>query len=299
MEPAEKSRGVLVAWVLQAEVPIPAGAGRRKRSAAPVPDWLDLSPDSSQDEEQEEGEPLRIGPRENDSGQRIEPTEPSALDSDGYHPWQDVRRRTRALVEQARDWSAALRRERTLTVAGLAGREGISQPGVSKVLALLRLPDDLLADLCDVDAPDPVPSRQDLLTIARIKDTRSQRARYREIVRLLRERRRVQDAAVPRQRGVRHLLALARTWRGELDSGVHRSFATLAEAHGVTPQWVALNLALLEMAPDVVAALDVDADQIPAVVTQRKVRAIAKLPTHAAQREAFEALWPDSLADQT
>jgi hypothetical protein len=197
--------------------------------------------------------------------------------------WKVPRERLRAHLGRAVRWCEALLHEPRLTQKELAAREGLPQPRISEGLALLRLPKAVLLDLVDPERTGPVPTLQDLETLARLGDGATQVARYQ---RLCREAARPGDgrrAGVARGKGFQHLLARARRYKEMLESGQHRSAASIARAEGLDPSRVAQVLDLLTLAPEVLALIDVPAEQLPTGLRQTDLRRLARLD-HEAQR---------------
>jgi len=259
-------------WLIEARSPIVLGPGRRSRH-------LFHSRLSGQPRTTDSEASSLIGPRENESGHAIGP--PTTA-------WTPARERMRETIERAERYAKALRREPGLTQGDLAQREGVSGPRVNQILAILRLEPSILADLVDPTSDNPVPTLKELHAIGRLASERAQVGRYRQVCEALRKKRIPADRVKPTpQRGFRHLFAKARTWQAMLDAGEARSVAALARQVKVSRHQVGRVLDLLTLPPEVQAALDVPAEELPAGVTQAKVKGLARLEGAAAQRAAW------------
>lgn len=193
------------------------------------------------------------------------------------------------MVERARRHAKVIRDE-GLTQGQLAEQEGLSGARVNQVLSVLRLDPSILADLTDLERDAPVPSLDELFAIGRLGGGRAQVARYRAVCAALAGKRTDVKAQEARQRGFQHLFARARAWQAALDSGRFRSLSELAKAEGVTHHRVAQVLDLLTLPPEIQAALDVPFEELPPGITQKDVKALARMGGVDAQREAFAAL---------
>lgn len=194
------------------------------------------------------------------------------------------------MVERARRYAAVLREEPGLTQGQLAEREGVSGARVNQVLSILRLDPSILGDLTDLEREEPVPSLDELFVIGRLAGGRAQVARYRAVCAALAGERVGVKVQAARQRGFQHLFARARVWQAALDSGQFRSLSELAKSDGLSHHRVAQVLDLLTLPPEIQAALDVPFEELPAGITQANVRALARMGSLEAQREAFGAL---------
>ncbi len=259
-------------WLIEARSPIVLGPGRRSRHVF-------HSRLSGQTRTTDSETSSLFGPRENESGHAIGP--PTTA-------WTPARERMRETIERAERYAKTLRREPGLTQGDLARREGVSGPRVNQILAILRLEPSILADLVDPTSDNPVPTLKELHAIGRLASERAQVGRYRQVCEALRKKRITADRVKPTpQRGFRHLFAKARTWQAMLDAGEARSVAALARQVKVSRHQVGRVLDLLTLPPEVQAALDVPAEQLPEGATQAKVKGLARLEGAAAQRAAW------------
>jgi hypothetical protein len=197
--------------------------------------------------------------------------------------WQVPRERLRAHLGRAVRWCEAMLNQPGLTQRELAVREGLPQPRISEGLALLRLPKAVLLDLVDPSRTGPVPTLEDLEALARLADGAAQVARYQRLCREAARPGNGRRAGVARGKGFQHLLARARRYQAMLESGEHRSAASIARVEGIDPSRVSQVLDLLTLAPEVLAVIDVPAEEVPAGVRQADLRKLVRLD-HEAQR---------------
>ena len=225
------------------------------------------------------------GPRAGAAGHGRGPRQPAP------NRWLPMRERMRATLERARRYARIIREDR-LTQEELASREGVSGPRVNQVLSFLRLDPSILGDLTDLTSSEPIPSMDELFAIGRLPSGRAQVTRYRAICAALKGQRAGEQAQAARQRGFQHLFAQARGWQAALDAGTYRSLRELGRSEGLTAHRVAQVLDLLTLPSDVQAMLDSPADRLPAGLTQKVVKAIARLEGEEAKRAAFAVWWP-------
>jgi len=83
----------------------------------------------------------------------------------------------------------------------------------------------------------------------------------------------------------------ARRWREQIERGEVKNAAQLARDHGVTRARISQVMALLRLAPEVMAYIDdLDGSEGCRHLTERRVRTIARLKDHDEQRAAFGEL---------
>ena len=82
----------------------------------------------------------------------------------------------------------------------------------------------------------------------------------------------------------------ARRWRAVLEGADRLTLADIAREEGCSPDRVAQVLNLLELAPEIIAVLDVEAERLLKGVRRKDVRRIAWLASHEEQRREFEQL---------
>jgi hypothetical protein len=79
--------------------------------------------------------------------------------------------------------------------------------------------------------------------------------------------------------------------REMLESGEHRSAASIARAEGLDPSRVSQVLDLLTLAPEVLAVIDVPAEQAPPGLRQAYLRRLVRVE-HEVQRHWVACRWP-------
>jgi hypothetical protein len=75
-----------------------------------------------------------------------------------------------------------------------------------------------------------------------------------------------------------------------LESGEARSLEDLGRAEGVTGRRIAQILLLLQLAPEIIEALDVPAADLPSGITERRLREVARLRGREEQRRAWRRM---------
>jgi hypothetical protein len=273
---------ILTRWRLIAHVPVVLGPRRRLGDfLPPLPTLaagqsvLDVEPDL-----------LDCGPNEDAAGQACGPT---------VGLWTGARRQLRELIDRAYRYARALVGPPALTHLELGEREGISAARVSQIVSLVRLDRALVAHATDLTLDQPVPSVADLRQIARLPGARQQVERYTALCSTLAGQREG-TARLTKQRGLQHLFQQARLWRDALDARQFRSISELARAEGAHASAVGKVLDLLRLSDDVIAALDVEPDQLPPGFTQKDAMRIARMKTADEQRAALAGLWETTVA---
>lgn len=181
-----------------------------------------------------------------------------------------------------------------LNRAALARREGISRARVTQVLKLLELAPAIRAGIEDEEATGPVPTEAALRKLAAIPRV-DQHGVFRDLVEAERftgatsGRGRSSRSRVQR-RGLQHQFERARRFRRMLDEGEVGSLEDLGRREGLTGGRVAQLLNLLHLAPEIIAVVDVPADQVPKGVSERKLRKVARLHDGDEQVWAFRRL---------
>jgi len=261
-------------------------AAKRRRLAASQAKIEDLSPSSP------------CGPAQDAAGQACGPEAEDSL----VDPWAGALARVRAQLDRARKWQAWLDQDPERTAADLARRDGLSPARVSQVLKLLNLDPTILADLDRPDRAGPVPSELVLRRIAALPTAGAQRARYAAVCTPsaptsggVHRRDDPLTRPAPRHDDFRYALERARRYQGWLDDGTHVSLASLGRAEGISGTRVGQLLALLHLAPEIVAVLEQPKEELPSGLSGKAVRAITHIRGEKAQRAAFEARWPGVL----
>ncbi len=210
-------------------------------------------------------------------------------------PWATRLQKVRDRLAQARAWRAWLDAEPGRMAVELARREGVSGPRVCQVTRLLDLAPEIIADLEREGRSGPVPSEKQLRAIALEPDRLAQVRRYRGLVEAGEqggeeageEVERVVAPARPHQRGFQHLFARARYYQGLIDGEEVRSEADIARIEGITSSRVGQVLTLLNLAPQIVAILDVPEGLGP-TITHQEVLRIARIK---GKREQMREFW--------
>ncbi len=158
------------------------------------------------------------------------------------------------------------------------------------MLSILRLDRSILADLTDLERHEPVPSLDELFVIGRLSAGRAQVAHYSAVCAALAGKRVGAKVQAVRQRRFQQMFARAQVWQAALDIWQFRSLSELAKAEGLSHHRVAQVLDLVTLPPEVQAALDVPFEGLQAGITQRDVKALARMDHAEVQREAFSVL---------
>ncbi|MCB9685990.1 MAG: hypothetical protein H6738_02820 [Alphaproteobacteria bacterium] len=209
-------------------------------------------------------------------------------------PWADRRAGLRDRLERARRFERLIATGAVKNAADVASREGITRARVSQILRLLKLAPSILQELEDPEASGPVPPEKELRKLAGVPRPR-QPKRYEELVATEGfEGGKAGRGGSPRsrvqRRGLQHQFERARRFQAMLDSGEFRSLEEIGQAEGLTGGRVAQLLNLLHLVPEIIEVVDVAAERVPAGVSERKLRAIARLQDHDEQVWAFRAL---------
>ncbi len=158
---------------------------------------------------------------------------------------------------------------------------------------MLKLAPSILADLESVDGTGPVPSETELGTLTPLASHTEQEARFRELCRraeTVAANGALQPPVSLRRWGFRHQLETARRYRSMLESGEAPRMKELAEMEGRSRKTVYDALSLLLLPSEVIARIDVPADQAPEGVRLRDLRRIARIKSEAEQLVAWRAL---------
>ncbi len=216
---------------------------------------------------------------------------PDPVDLD---PWADRRAGLRETLSKASRYQKLLESGVVLNRAALARREGVSRARVTQVLALLKIDPELRAELEDEDAFGPVPPEKELRKLASIP-----RVNQNGVWLKLLEAERFKGTATGRgkssrsrvqRRGLQHQFERARRYQAALEAGEFSSLEELGRNEGLTGGRVAQLLNLLHLAPEIIAVVDVPAAECPAGVSEKKLRAIARLQDQDAQVWAYAEL---------
>jgi transcriptional regulator with XRE-family HTH domain len=178
--------------------------------------------------------------------------------------------------------------------AEIAKREGLTRARVCQLMRLLRLAPSVLADLEDVEGTGSVPSEARLRKLAGLKTPERQVAEYERLCAVEAEARKVRGGrkakARPPRRGLQHLFERARRYHAMLESGEARSLGEIGRAEGVSGVRIGQIVGLLHLAPEIIAAVDVPAKELPVGVSERKLRGVARLRDRGEQLRAWSEL---------
>lgn len=212
-------------------------------------------------------------------------------------PWAGRRAALRGHIARARSFRHDIDRYVVKNAAEIAGREGLTRARVSQLFRLLKLAPEVLADLEDEDGVGPVPREVELRKLAGVKSPERQLAQYQRLCGVEAAGRAPGRGATrgrPPQKGLQHLFERARRYHATMEVGAFESLEELGRAEGVTGARIRQILLLLQLEPEIIAAVDVPVEVLPKGVTDRRLRAVAKVRGRAAQLEAWEELVPSS-----
>lgn len=205
-------------------------------------------------------------------------------------PWAGRLERVRATLARARRLQEWIADEEGRNMADAARAEGVTRARVSQLFLLLKLVPEIRGDIERPGRTGKVPSELELRQIALLERS-VQYDRYRAMLGLdeprddRAERRAAKTQA--RNRGLRCHLERARELRALIDTGRFASIADLGRYAGMSGPRAQQLLNLLELHPDILAAVDRgDADH----VSERNIREVTRLRTPDAQLEAWAAL---------
>ena len=294
---------MLTTWVVSLD--IPAGGGERKPRPATlalrrhrrvtevraVSEPSGASPEaqaagtaasnsySGHAKTKDEGKAELFGPRDSYSGHVIGPTR---LD-----PWAARLKRVRATLARARaaqDWIDC---EPGRKAADVARRERVSRARIAQLLLLLKLAPEILADITQPGRQGPTLGELELRMLAPLPP-KEQVRKYRALLGM--------DAPAPgdepprtaakqaRHRGLAAHLAHARELQVLVQSGRFSSVRAIGKHQGLSGARVSQLLNLLDLHPDIIAAIDVLPEDAPPV-NERELRTVARLPEDKQVRE--------------
>lgn len=237
------------------------------------------------------------------------PDEEPATVGDAWSPrLQAIRDR----LAQARGWKRWLAEASDRRPVDVAKHEGLSRARVSQLMRLLDLAPEVVRDLEHPDRAGPVPSEKQLREVAMIADPFEQVRQYRAMVAnapAAQPAPEEPEAAAPavqvlnvaplevdapptapvHVRGFQHLFERARRYHEMMDGESVRSVVEVARLEGVSPSRVSQLLYLLQLAPPIVAVLDVPEALCPPV-THKEILGIARMKSKSQQIKAFWAL---------
>jgi len=208
-------------------------------------------------------------------------------------PWAGRRASLRGHIARARSFRHDIDRYVVKNAAEIATREELTRARVSQLFRLLKLAPKVLADLEDEEGVGPVPREVELRKLAGVKSPERQWAQYQRLCGAEaagRAPRRGATRGRPQQKGLQHLFTRARRYHAAMEAGQFESLEALGRAEGVTGARIRQILLLLQLEPEIIAAVDVPAAELPKGVTDRRLRAVAKLRGRKAQMIAWAAL---------
>jgi hypothetical protein len=168
------------------------------------------------------------------------------------------------------------------TAADVARREKLTRARVSQLLRLLKLAPEIIADIDRPGRRGRVLGELELRQLAGL-GRKEQVKRYRGKLglddrgKVTAEGKAAEAEARPKQarhRGLAQHLARARRYQDLVESGRFHTMTALAMAEGVSVSRVSQVLNLLDLHPEIIAAIDVPPEREPPV-TERELRGIA------------------------
>lgn len=220
----------------------------------------------------------------------------------GYSPeqvaaWEDRRVRTLKYIQRGFDYSHQLAVGSVESVSALAAKEGLSRRRISWLVRLTQLAPEILQDLSNATRIGPVPTAKQLLNILRSKSHKGQLVRYTTFI---------QEESIPARSGglktklrthlsgFQHIFERARLYRDMCQSGRYGSLRAVGKVEGVTGDYIGQHLALLALAPDIVARLDVPVAQRPPAIAWTDLLKVARIRDQEEQRRTFERILKES-----
>jgi hypothetical protein len=213
------------------------------------------------------------------SGQRPEAPPAPAVD-----PWSTARDQ----LERAREYRRRLDAGEVESQAALARAEGMSRARVTQVMRLLDLAPEIQRRIERDRSSGRGLAQTALRRIAMLEDHQEQLAAFAEALGEQPspgDRSRHREA--PRPRGFQHLFDRARRYRAMLDADPALTLGELGAMEGITGVRVGQVLALLHLAPQIIAALDVPVEQVPEGITYGEVRRLARVRDRGEQLRRF------------
>lgn len=217
------------------------------------------------------------------SGRRIE-----SRDSESSHgigsrrrdPWARRLKRVRATLAKARaisDWIACEPKRRP---ADAARREHVTRARICQLLRLMKLAPEIWRDMDQPGRTGPVLGEKELRMLAAC-GTKEQVKRYRALLGLDAPQAGADDAPVDvrkaaRHRGLAQHVAHARELHALVESGRFASVRALAKHVGLSGTRVSQLLSLLDLAPEILAAITAAGEQ-ELGVTEKELRVIARM----------------------
>lgn len=155
----------------------------------------------------------------------------------------------------------------------------------------MTLAPEILEDLIQGDPSQPVPTEPQLRKLAQPGSPAAQVKLYRRLLRQERASLGSQTASNPdrraHRRGFQPLFALARKYQAMCESGEYRNLRALGAAEGISGERVGQVLALLSLAPDIIAQLDVPAERLPHGFGWKDLLKLTRVRAWEEQRHTF------------
>ena len=202
--------------------------------------------------------------------------------------WKRRRQQMAERIQQGLDYFEQLAVDPDRNISALAAKVWLPKARVIHLLRLSQLAPEILEDVCDLTRTSPIPSGHQLREISRIKAHDLQRQRYAQFL----------QGQVPLQfdtsvkpahpKGFQSLFERAHRYQALLQSGNYASLTAIGRAERLDSAYIGQILALLQLAPDIIARLDVPAEQSIAGLTHKDLRKVARIRDVEDQRRVFE-----------
>ena len=199
-------------------------------------------------------------------------------------PWS----RVRAQLGRAREYQRCLDAGEVENRAALARAEDTSRARVTQVMRLLDLAPAIQGRIERDRSSGHGLAQTTLRKIAMLGDHQAQVEAFEQALgEQPSSSDRSQHRKAPRPRGFQHLFDRARRYRAMLDAAPLLSLKALGELEGITGTRVGQVLALLHLAPEIVAVLDVPGGEVPAGIRYAEVRKLARVRDRGEQVRRF------------
>ena len=232
----------------------------------------------------------QIGPCAHASGHDLARSEeelthrPKAPPAPAVDPWST----TRAQLEKAREYQLRLDAGEVESRAALARAEGTSRARVTQVMRLLDLAPAIRERIERDRSSGQGLAQTALRRIAMLGNHQDQVEAFEQALgEQPSSSDRSQPRNAPRPRGFQHLFDRARRYRAMLDADPQLSLKALGDLEGITGTRVGQVLALLHLAPEIVAVLDVPGGEVPAGIRYVEVRKLARVRDRGEQLRRF------------
>ncbi|MEQ1502912.1 MAG: hypothetical protein ABMB14_11815 [Myxococcota bacterium] len=221
-----------------------------------------INPESRHAKNGSHGQPSGIAPSAIESRHGIAPRRTD--------PWAEPLKRSLATLDRARRMRAWIEAESGRKNVDVARKEGVTRARVSQLLLLLKLVPEIPEDLGRPGRTGKVPTEVELRQFA-VLDPAEQLGRYCQFLGIGGP---VRAVKLERNRGLERHLARARELRALIDSGRFESIADLARHAGMSGSRASQLLNLLELHPEILAAIE---HGEAAGVSEPELRKIARM----------------------